>query len=62
MDRGEKSLFEEVYSGESIVDIYRDVSEAVDGRMNPLMAEVPQDEHGFAKGTFTVSIVWTPDP
>lgn len=54
-------LFEKKYDGESIVDSYRDFSEAFDERFTPEMKAVPSDEHGFHKGTFKITIEWTPD-
>ena len=35
------------YDGESIVDLYRDISEMLDERMNPVAGKIPTDEHGF---------------
>lgn len=56
-------LFKKEYDGESIVDLYRDIGECIDGRFNPLAAQIPEMENfpGFAAGTFTVSVTWTPD-
>lgn len=56
-----RTIFEKEYSGESLVDIYRDVSEAVDSDFTPEMKEIPADEWGMAKGTFRVLIEWIPD-
>lgn len=53
-------LFKKKYDGESICDVDRDVSEAFSSVMNPLMEQVPDDEHGMSQGTFTVTITWTP--
>jgi len=55
------TLFDKTYDGESIVDIYRDVAEAIDSRYNNLIDKIPQDRHGFQKGTFDVSIKWVED-
>lgn len=49
-------LFEKVYDGESLIDIERDVWEALDPDFNPDMESVSQDEHGFLKGDFKVTI------
>lgn len=54
-------IFKQKYSGESIVDVDRDVSEAFQNDFNPAVREVPSDEHGFHKGTFTVTITWEAD-
>lgn len=51
-------MFEKTYDGESIVDAFRDFSEAFDERFNPTVSEIPQDEHGFQLGKFTVTIKW----
>lgn len=55
------TLFEKDYDGESLYDLGRDISEAIDTRFNPLVQKIPTDEHGFQEGTFTVSIVWEND-
>lgn len=55
-------LFKKMYDGESIVDIGRDVFEAFDTRFNELAKTIPQDEHGFNKGEFIVTIEWIPAP
>lgn len=54
-----KVIFDKEYSGESIADVYRDICEAVDQTYNPKLDGIPVDEHGFQKGKFVVSIVWT---
>lgn len=53
-------IFEKTYDGESIVDINRDVSEALQDDFNPLMENIPSDDHGFAFGNFKVTIEWSP--
>ena len=55
-----KTIFQGTYSGEGIIDIGRDIEECFDERMNPSIAGIP-DEQGIHKGTFTVTITWTPD-
>lgn len=55
------AIFQKTYDGESIVDLYRDVSEAVQEKYNPALAQIPTDEHGFQKGTFKVTIEWSPE-
>jgi len=55
------NIFTKQYDGESMVDVFRDVSEACDERFTPALATIPRDEHGFHKGTFKVSIVWQDD-
>ena len=55
-------VFKKEYSGESIVDLDRDVAEAIDAASNPVMDRIPVDAYGFQKGTFTVSIVWSEEP
>jgi len=51
-------VFEKVYDGESIVDIYRDVDEAVSADYNPVVDQIPVDTYGFATGKFRVLIEW----
>lgn len=53
--------FEKEYYGESICDVYRDVSEAFDEKYNPILKDIPIDKDGFQKGTFKVLITWRND-
>lgn len=53
-----KTLLNKVYTSEELSDLSRDMHEAFDPRFTPEAAGIPKDEHGFDKGTFTVSIVW----
>lgn len=46
------------YDGESLYDLDRDISEAFQTAYNAKMAQVPVDEHGLHKGTFTVTVQW----
>lgn len=46
-------IFCKEYDGESIVDLDRDIFEALEE------SDIPQDKHGFHEGTFTVKIEWT---
>lgn len=50
-----KTLLSKTYDGESIVDVGRDVHEAIDD------AEVPVDEDGFPLGKYRVTITWEPE-
>jgi hypothetical protein len=50
------------YNGESIVDMYRDVSECIEEDFNPLIEIIPKDQYNIQLGTFTVSVEWSPDP
>lgn len=52
------TVFEKTYDGESIVDLYRDVAESIDGSYNDIVNEIPQDKHGFQLGEFKVTITW----
>ena len=54
-------VFTETYNGESICDINRDVSEAMDEHYNGAMKAVPVDEYGLSLGTFTITITWNGD-
>lgn len=56
-----KTLLYKEYTSEELSDLSRDVHEAFDERFTPAAAGIPKDEHGFDKGTFTVSIVWKPE-
>lgn len=54
-------VFNRVYDGESLYDLYRDVYEAFEVACNPIINDIPQDEHGIHKGTFKVVITWEPE-
>ena len=56
-----KTIFEKTYDGESIVDAFRDVSEAFDARFTPEVADIPTDEYGFQQGSFKITITWSED-
>lgn len=49
----QEKIIEREYCKNSIVDLWRDIDEAV--------AEAPTDESGFIKGTFKVCVIWEPD-
>lgn len=51
----QKKLLDKFYSGESIVDVERDVYEAIGDDT------LPSDEHGFAKGQYHVVIIFEED-
>lgn len=52
-------IFEKEYNSESLAqDIEGDVFDAFDPLLNGVILAVPQDEHGFYKGTFKVTIEW----
>lgn len=54
-------IFKKEYDGESLYDLGRDVSEAIIEDYNPVLSDIPTDEHGFQTGTFEVTITWKPD-
>ena len=54
-------LHKKDYSGESLVDLSRDVEECFNGDFNPPALEIPTDQYGFHKGTFRVTVEWIPD-
>ena len=56
-----KILLEKAYSAEELSDLSRDVYEALDPQFTPEASGIPEDEHGFATGTFKVSIIWLPE-
>jgi len=53
-------VFSKEYDGESLYDVYRDVSEALKVIYNPILNNIPQDEYGIQQGTFKVVITWEP--
>lgn len=54
-------VFTKEYDGESLYDLYRDVSEAFEVAFNPIINDIPQDEYGIQEGTFKVVITWEPE-
>jgi hypothetical protein len=54
-------LLQKEYDGESIIDAPGDFQEALDPDFNSTLSTIPADGHGFSKGTFKVTIEWTPD-
>ena len=63
LEFGNKQLFSKSYDGESIVDLSRDIHEALDSDFNPKVLEIPDMEGfpGFWSGNFTVTITWSSD-
>jgi len=53
------TLLEMDYYGEGIIDMERDLSEALDPHFNGAAEDVPADEHGIAKGKFRLTLVWS---
>ena len=56
-----KEIFNKVYGAESLCDLSRDIHESFDERFNPVMAEIPVDEHYFQEGSFVVTVTWFAD-
>jgi hypothetical protein len=54
-------ILNKTYSGESIVDLDRDISEMFDEEFDPRIETIPRDEHGFMKGSFKVTVEWVPE-
>lgn len=52
-------IFEATYSGESLIDVHRDVSEAFQEDYNPIVGQIPSDEHGFQEGNFKITVEWS---
>jgi hypothetical protein len=53
------TLLKKAYDGESICDVFRDVSEAFDADFTPEAKQIPSDEYGFALGKYVVEIRWS---
>lgn len=53
-----RTLLSKTYTSEELSDLGRDVHEAFDERFTPEAKGIPNDEHGFALGTFKVTIEW----
>ena len=51
-------IFEKRYDGESLYDLPRDISEAIDSDFNEIVKEIPVDNYGFQTGKFKVTIEW----
>lgn len=54
-------IFEQTYSGESLVDAPRDIDEAFQEAFTPALKKIPTDEYGFWQGSFKVTIEWIPE-
>ena len=54
-------LHQKDYDGESLYDLSRDIHECFNSDFNPPALEIPQDEYGFHKGTFRVTVEWIPE-
>jgi hypothetical protein len=55
-------IFEQKYSGESIIDLCEDLSDMFDPYCATKEAKtVPQDKYGIHKGTFIVTVTWVED-
>lgn len=54
-------LLDQIYVGETLADVSQDVEECLDERFAFSSVCIPVDEHGFATGTFRVSVIWEPD-
>jgi len=52
-------IFKKEYDDESLYDLDRDVSEAIDSDFNPKLEAISTDEHGFRLGKFTITIEWS---
>lgn len=50
-----KKLLDREYDDNSVVDVERDVFEAIND------SDLPVDNHGFTQGTYRVVITWTSD-
>ena len=55
------TVFNKIYDGESIVDLSRDIDECLDSCYNAVVQQIPQDEHGFHRGAFRVTVEWQDD-
>ena len=52
-------IFDKEYSGESVVDMDRDVNEFFsDSLIDDFV--IPQDDDGVMQGTFRVTVQWVP--
>ena len=54
-------IFEQSYSGEEICDVDRDIYESLTANFNPVMDQIPCDEHNIHEGIFKVTITWESD-
>ena len=52
-------IFDKEYSGESIVDMDRDVNEFFSDSIIDDF-DIPQDDNGIMLGTFRVIVAWVP--
>lgn len=54
-------LLNKTYDGESIIDMPRDIDEMFSGMTPEMVKAIPNDQYGFALGTFTVTVTWEAD-
>jgi U3 small nucleolar ribonucleoprotein component len=53
-----KTVLIKEYDGESMVDMERDLSEALDENYNQVMRDIPKDEYGIHQGMFVICLKW----
>lgn len=51
----EQALLTRKYDGESIIDAFRDLQEAIEDH------DAPTDEHGFPDGEYKLTLTFTPN-
>lgn len=52
------TLLDAEYSGESIIDAARDLSESLDSHFTPEAANITCDKYGIPTGKFKLTLVW----
>lgn len=53
-------VFEKEYCGEGLIDASQDIGECFLEDYNPVIQEIPVDEHGIQTGTFFITVTWKP--
>lgn len=56
-----KVLLNENFDYESLYDASEKVEDALSEDYNDVWKTIPCDEYGYAKGTFNITITWTPE-
>ena len=52
-------VYEKDFGSQDLINFEEDIHDAIQSLVDS--GEIPQDDYGFCKGTFTVRVVWEPE-